>query len=142
MTTLRDIQTKALPNTTGPDYIDNGDDAMPRYTVAPEHAAMNALLTEATQYCAMLLASSITYTSDSTIDSHQAMPDFLNDMITIIYGHDQTMSLNDAITLWLDDSECFINFYMIVHANVSSYADLTTPALFDYFDFERDDLDF
>lgn len=144
MTTLRDIQTKAFPDTTGTSFIDHGDDASPRYTENPNFTAMRLLFTDAAAFTGRLIATSMNYISDSTLDSHYAAPAFLTDMMNVIYGYDQTMGDDEALTKWLDDEDCLTNFMMIAFYN----ADLTEdspyprPALFDHFDFERDDIDY
>jgi hypothetical protein len=111
-----------------------------RYMTTPlpdaDSDEMQRLLADALRYAGLVIAASTDYFSDSTLDSHNQVSECIIDLINLIYGHDQTMTNDEALDLWLDNEDCFYNMNETAGPNFTATPDEPLPALWSHFDFD------
>lgn len=148
-TTLRDMLIRPLPTYSGPELILNPDyDETKGY--APDNARyinnpdsnyrqMNTMILDLARYLATNYAETISYTSDSTVDTHGAMTVALMELNDMIYGYDQSETEQDALDKWLDTADAE-SFYMATFDSNVEACSLPQPELLTYFNTDSDAL--
>jgi len=142
--TLRTRLLKPLPSLAEPHMLPNPDpnhDIFHNYIINPNsnHALVDELIQECAIWIARAFADCYNYHSDSTIDSHDAMIAALAELNGLIYGNDQTMSTEEAILLWVDDPDQYMDLACAANPNASLSDEINNnrPRLFEYFDLEN-----
>lgn len=145
--TLRTRQLKPLPSLAEPHMLPNPDPTTdangwrPNYIENPasNHRLVDELIQECAIWIARAFADCYDYHSDSTIDSHDAMIAALAELNALIYGNDQTMSTEEAILLWINDPDQYMDFACAANPNASLSDEIENnrPRLFEYFDLEN-----
>ena len=126
------LRSAMIKNLTTPPRADKYND---------EWGAYYGLFQDAAAYIARLYAGTIDYTSDSTVDSHNAMIASLTALHGVIYGNDLTMSDEAALAYWLDDRDNWMDLSEVADPNMGIPDDLKTggyPELFNYFNLDQD----
>jgi hypothetical protein len=137
MTTLRDMLITPLPSLDDPEYTRSDEG---HFVQDANWLQTRTMLADAAAYIATSYASSIEYTSDSTIDTHLAMIATLTNLNNVIYAHDQTMEFDEALTAFLDDDDAAIDFYMATYDANTSGPDMPMPTFMTHFNPDSDGL--
>lgn len=125
------IDDRWIPNEDGPGYHENPASNFP---------ALDKAFMEATRWTALNLAQGYDYHSDSTVDSHYAIISSLAALNNVVYRHDLTMDLAEAINLWLDDTDICIDLIETANPNTGMTDEINNsrPELFSYFNLDWD----
>lgn len=150
--TLRNRLIKPFPDMTITErYIPNPSDELDEHGYRANFIPnpdcnfpmIDQLFMNATIWTALNLAQGYTYHSDSTIDSHYAIIASITELNNVVYRHNLTMDLDEAVNRWLDDVGICIDLIETANPNtgMTDEIDQSRPELFTYFNLDYDFFD-
>jgi len=137
--TLRSALIKPWPTVTPsawPIPNENGvTDAAPyRWKDNPDYVHVNHMIQELLHWACLTVAHNAYHTSDSEVDSMNALILIIATMHMVNYGDDLTLSLQEATDRWLDSEGSWMDLQMASDPNWATDPDLADPEIFSYFD--------
>lgn len=136
---LRTAMIKPLPDATESGTWD--PDREPRFIPNPDFLHTEHMIQELLRWTCLVMAYNAYHTSDSEVDSCDALVCVIEAMHKVNYGDGQTLSLQEAVDQWLDSEGSWMDLQMASDPNFETPADLDTPEIFSYFNLEYDAFD-